>query len=266
VTLRLDPEALRDVRTLDDVIAFFAEELDWPIDVEDLEEASFDYSPEELGIPADRVPTLASLSQLRPLTTSQPWGIFFLEFEGPRLPLTPLRRLLQSLVTKKRASGDGSRKTWALNDLLFIITTDSGETVELHLVAFFESPVRGVEIRSLPWRPHQSPPQHLRRLATELLPRLSWPSTEDPAEWRESWRNAFQLRHGEAIASAARLAERMANTAQTVRARVAQAIREEAPSLPTSRETLPIKELLSLGGENGACWDVAGERQREGRC
>jgi hypothetical protein len=38
------------------------------------------------------------------------------------------------------------------------------------------------------------------------------------------------------------------------------------PSLPTSRERLPIKELLSLGGENGACWDVAGERQWEGRC
>ena len=78
--------------------AHFADELDWPIGTGDLEEATFQYSPGELGVPADQVPQLRSLNQLRPLTTNQPWGIFFLEFDGPRLPLTPLRRLLVRLT------------------------------------------------------------------------------------------------------------------------------------------------------------------------
>ena len=169
----LDPNHLRDITSFDDVIEYLVDELDWPIDADDLEEATFEWDPDELGIPADRVPHLASLRQLRPLETDQPWGIFFLEFDGPRLPLTALRRLLDKLVTKKRGTGSGTRRTWDLNDLLFIITTSTGDTVELHFIAFFEQPDKPAEIRSIPWRPGQSPAQHLKRLATELLPHLA---------------------------------------------------------------------------------------------
>ena len=35
------------------------------------------WDPDELGIPAERVPHLTSLRQLRPLESTQPWGIFF---------------------------------------------------------------------------------------------------------------------------------------------------------------------------------------------
>lgn len=229
-----DPGELRRIRTIDDVIAFFADELDWPIDAAGLEDASFDYTPEELDIPLEQVRQLGSLRQLRPLTNDQPWGIFFVEFLGPRLPVTALRRLLHSLVRRKRIRSDGALKTWDLDDLLFIITTDSGESVELHLVAFFDSGAQTPEIRSLPWRPAQSPPQHLRRLATELLPLLAWPDDGDVDEWRAAWRGAFKLRHGEAIASASRLAERMAATAHALRDRVKRALTDEAGEGPFS--------------------------------
>lgn len=229
-----DPAALRRIRTIDDVVAFLADELDWPIDAAGLEDASFDFTPEELGIPAVHVPKLGSLRQLRPLTTDQPWGIFFVEFLGPRLPVTALRKLLHALVTRKRARGDGTHKTWELDDLLFIVTTDSGESVELHLVAFFDSGGPTIEIRPLAWRPSQSPPQHLRRLANELLPRLAWPEQGNADQWRAAWRDAFRLRHGEAIASAARLAERMAGAAHALRSRVASALADEAGVGPFS--------------------------------
>lgn len=241
----LDPNHLRDITSFDDVIQFLTNELDWPIDADDLEEATFEWDPDELGIPADRVPHLTSLRQLRPLETNQPWGIFFLEFDGPRLPLTALRRLLDKLVTKKRATGSGTRRTWDLDDLLFIITTSTGDTVELHFIAFFEQPDKPAEIRSIPWRPGQSPAQHLKRLATELLPHLAWP--DDPAdvdEWREEWRSAFKLRHGEAIASAVRLAERMAATAQGLRREVAAALAAEKPSGPFNTLMGEVREQL----------------------
>ena len=229
----LNPAHLREIRTFDDIIEYLTDELDWPIGAGDLEEATFEWEPDELGLPADRVPRLASLRQLRPLETTQPWGIFFLEFDGPRLPLTALRRLLDKLVTKKRATGSGTMRTWKLDDLLFIITTSTGDSVELHFIAFFDELHKPAEIRSIPWRPGQSPAQHLTRLATELLPHLAWP--DDPSDvhhWREEWRSAFKLRHGEAIASAIRLAERMAETAQRLRRAVEAALLTEPSSGP----------------------------------
>lgn len=242
---QLDPNHLREVTSFDDVIEYLTNELDWPIGASDLEDATFDWDPDELGIPAERVPHLVSLRQLRPLESTQPWGIFFLEFDGPRLPLTALRRLLDKLVAKKRASGSGTLRTWKLDDLLFIITTSTGDTVELHFIAFFEQPSKPAEIRSIPWRPGQSPAQHLRRLATELLPNLAWP--EDPAEvdsWRATWRRAFRLRHGEAIRSTTRLVDRMATTARQVRDDLIVAIRAEEGTGPFSRLLTEVEEQL----------------------
>jgi hypothetical protein len=241
----LDPNDLRQIASFEDVIEFLTDELDWPINTDDLEEATFEWSSDELGLPPERVPHLASLRQLRPLATDQPWGIFFLEFDGPRLPLTALRRLLDKLVTKQRSSGSGTLKTWKLDDLLFIITTSTGETVELHLVAFFEQRDKLAEIRSIPWRPGQSPAQHLKRLATELLPHLTWP--DDPAavdEWREGWRAAFKLRHGEVIATTSRLVERMSTTAIQLRDSIAAALVAEAGSGPFSMLLEEVRQEL----------------------
>lgn len=234
MSVRLSPATLRSVRSFEDVLALLSDELDWPITTDQLEEATFDFSPEELGLPSDRVPKLESLRQLRPLTVHQPWGIFFVEFTGPRLPLTPLRRLLQRLVTAKRA-GTKQHATWDLDDLLFIITTNGGDAVELHFIAFFETSDGPVEIRSLPWRPDHSPQQYLDRLARELLPHLEWPADDgDTEHWRRAWRAAFTLRHGEPIRTAQRLAERMAEVATVLRGTIAETIADEHGSGPFS--------------------------------
>jgi hypothetical protein len=250
--ITLDPAKLRDVRTFDDVIRYLADELDWPIDAADLEEATFDWDPNELGLAPDRVPHLVSLRQLRPLEGNQPWGIFFIDFDGPRLPLSALRRLLDKLVTKKRAASGGTLRTWGLDDLLFIITTSSGDTVELHFIAFLDQPGRPAEIRSLPWRPLQSPAPHLKRLAGELLPNLAWPDhPEETEEWRETWREAFKLRHGEAISTATRLAERMADSGRGLRDEIAAALKVENGSGPFSSLLSQIREQL-VGGVDPA--------------
>lgn len=236
VTLR--PQGLREVKTIEDVLEYLSRELDWPITEDSLEAATYDFSPEELGIPVDRVPHLESLRQLRPITANQPWGIFFLEFSGPRLPLTVVRRILDRLVTKKRATGDGSRHTWDLDDLLFVIATSGGESVELHFVAFFDQSAGAPEIRSVPWRPRQSPDRYLARVASELLPHLAWPDhPEDASEWRTEWREAFKLRHGEAISTANALVDRMSKTARRLRDDIAGELRRE-------RDHGPFSELM----------------------
>lgn len=230
MTRALNPDALRHVRTFDDVLDLLRDDLDWPIGANDLDDVAYDWSAEELGIDPARAPQLRHIRQLQPLTVGQPWGIFFLDFAGPRLPITPLRRLLQALVTAKRAGAKG-HATWGLEDLLFVITTDTGDTVELHLVAFFPSDDGRVEIRSLPWRPDESPDLHLQRLAGELLPCLAWPANTDNTDaWRNLWRNAFRLRHGEVIQSAATLAQRMAEIAIDLYNQVVDALEADTES------------------------------------
>jgi hypothetical protein len=242
-------QKLRRVRTFAQLFNYFVDDLDWPLDPdlledEDLDDLTYDWDPTELGVSPERLASLKRLRQMRPLTANQPWGIFFVEFSGPRLPVTQLRRLLQGLVTKKRASGDGGRKTWDLDDLLFIVTTDDGDSVELHLLAFFEEGGR-VAIRSLPWRPVESPQRHLQRLAEELLPRLTWPDDEsDASAWRAAWREAFPLRHGEVIRSAARLAERMAMSAKDLRVQIAEALAEEDGAGPFNSLLNEVREHL----------------------
>lgn len=251
------PDRLRDVRTLDDVVELLADELDWPIAPDDLEDALFDYEPEDVGVPAEQVPRLRSLRQLRPLTARQPWGIFFVELSGPRLPITPLRRLLSGLVTRKRASG---QRTWALDDLLFFTATESGGGVELHLLAFFERDDRQPEIRSLPWNPDHSPRQHLERLARELLPRLEWPGDEDDADaWRDGWRDAFRLRPGEALRSASELAERMAKVALDLRDAIGLELGREDGEGPFTRLREEVAAELWAGVDDEEFADMCAQ-------
>lgn len=241
----IDAAGLRDIRSLGDLLGFLEDELDWPLNGIELEDVSYEYTPAELGIAEERMPNVVSLRRLRPLTAGQPWGVIFAEFSGPRLPITPLRRLLQALVKKKRAGTGADRQTWDLNDLLFFVTTGDGEAVEIHLLAFFDAGEPSVEIRSLPWRPSQSPDLHLDRLANELLPGLEWPANpSDIGTWRGRWRDAFKLRHGEAIKSADRLAETMAATAVEIREQVTAALNSEQGSGPFTELLEEVRRQL----------------------
>ena len=232
-------ETLRSIRAFAQVFKYLADERGWPLDADaldedDLESLTYDWDPEEFGISPGGLGALRRLRQMRPVTAGQPWGVFFLEFTGARLPITQVRRILRALVARKRASGNGSRPSWRLDDLLFIVSTGAGGTMELHLITFRGDSPQGAEFRSLSWRT-DTPTGHLRRLAEELLPYLDWPDdVTDVASWRAAWREAFKLPTGQAIRAAARLAERMARTALDLRHQIAAALASEQGSGPFS--------------------------------
>ena len=232
-------EKLRRVRTFAQVFKYLVDERDWPLDadaldVADLKALTYDWDPEELGIPAEALGSLERLRQMRPVTAHQPWGVFFLEFSGARLPITMVRRILRALVTKKRSTADAGRPSWDLADLLFIVSTGAAGTVELHFIAFQGDNPATAEFRPLTWRP-DSPMGHLRRLAEDLLPCLDWPDDDhDVGSWRAAWREAFKLPPGQAIRDAARLAERMASTGRDLREQIADALVDEAGAGPFS--------------------------------
>src|ERR1039458_3771526 len=112
-SMRADPmpsqrDALRNIRTFPQLIKFLRDELEWPIESEDFEELTFDYTPEELGIDTAIAAKIEKngIKRLRPLSANQPWGIFFVKFEPKRLPVVALRRMLRS---EERRVGNASR-------------------------------------------------------------------------------------------------------------------------------------------------------------
>ena len=115
-------EQLRSLTRFEDLVAYLRDELDWPIDFEDardIDRLTFDYEPEELGLDPKHAVKIDTIKQIRPMADTQPWGIFYIEFEAKRLPVTVLRRVLRALVPTARKHNT-DRKTWDMDDLLFI--------------------------------------------------------------------------------------------------------------------------------------------------
>ncbi|MDA1017943.1 MAG: hypothetical protein O3A00_26230 [Planctomycetota bacterium] len=130
---------LQDINDFPSLVEYLRDELDWPIESESFDDLTFDFAPEELGLKPDEAAKVRDVKQLRPLTTNQPWGIFFVNFEPKRLPVVALRKILGNLVVKKRASANrAERASWKLHDLLFISAFGAGDDRQITLAHFSE--------------------------------------------------------------------------------------------------------------------------------
>ena len=229
-------ERLARIRRFDQLVAYLRDGLGWPIDSDDFEELTFEYTPEELGIDAKNAAKIQEIKRLRPLVPGQPWGIFFVKFEPKRLPVVALRRILGQVALKKRASANKSeRQAWVADDLLFVSNYGEGEERRIAF-AHFSKPPDGHDLPTLKvlgWD-NLDTPLHLDAVARELSDHLAWPDDEDDLDaWRERWRSAFTLRHGEVISTSKQLSERLAELARAIRDRIrtALAIETEAGQL-----------------------------------
>ena len=233
-------ERLARIRRFDQLVAYLRDELGWPIDSDDFEELTFDYTPEELGIDAKNAAKIQEIKRLRPLVPGQPWGIFFVKFEPKRLPVLALRRILGRVVLKKRTSANRSeRQAWAADDLLFV--SNYGEDEERRIAfAHFSKPQDGHDLPTLKvlgWD-NLDTPLHLDAVASELTTHLAWPDDEgDPDAWSERWRAAFKLRHREVITTSKELSECLAELARAIRDRIRTALAIET-------ETGPLTKLM----------------------
>ena len=233
----LSGSVLRRIRTQADLFGYLADELGWPLDVADMDEErlTWEWLPDEIGIDPDEMSSVRRLRQLRPLSADQPWGIFFVEFDRERLPVTQFRRVAQAFARRRSQQAPGDdRPRWDAENLLFVVTTGGDQTVQLHLLALWNREGRADEIRSLAWRPRQGSNRHLARLHHELLPRLAWPADDQAMAdaWTAQWREAFKLPLGAAISTASRLAEQMAACAGDLRDQIDAALAAEDGSGP----------------------------------
>lgn len=231
-------ERLARIRRFDQLVAYLRDELDWPIDSDDFEELTYDYEAHELGIDDRNAAKIQEIKRLRPLVAGQPWGVFFVKFAPKRLPVVALRRILSKVEIRARPQAHvADRPSWAPDDLLFVSSYGDGDHRQIAF-AHFSKPVAARDLPTLKvlgWD-NLDTPLKLDDVARKLTQHLSWPDDEDDADaWRERWRAAFQLRHGEVIDTSRALSARLAELAQAIRDRTRSALEIESESGPLTR-------------------------------
>lgn len=187
-----DPVAqVHAIRSLDDLLAHLEEERNWPLQGATLDDATFDYDPAELGIDPSRAARVERIRQLRPLAGGQPWGIFFVEFDHRRVPITDLRRILRALVTKKRQDPSrAGQATWALENLLFVTTSGDDKHPDFAFTHFLGDRPESARLATFGW----SPDEPCRTLCEHNFPALAWPDdVHDAAAWSAQWASAFDV-------------------------------------------------------------------------
>ena len=224
-----DPQAekLRRIQSIPALVKYLDEELGWPVGVDDWEDAVYNWEPEELNLKAEHQVAIKSIMQLKPLVTGQPWGIFFVDFDKGKLPVTVLRRMLNGLVIKSRVKGSG-HQTWLARDLLFVSSFGEGNAAhprEIALAHFTDESALGdlPTLRVLGWDDDDTAAE-LGYVAKTLKEKLRWPARTitkiDQDAWRAQWASAFSLKYRQVINDSKTLALGLAELAKRIRSRV----------------------------------------------
>lgn len=197
----ITPNHIHSIQNFDTLLDFLRESLGWPIpeDVE-LEDIAFPWSPEDLDLDElteERIPECKQLPSfptnqqtLEFAEDTQPWGIFFLQFNSESIYRTALRRVLRGLVDGR--DRDASLPAWQHDHLLFICTTtDYQRFAFAHFAATTENWRRAV-LSIFSWEQEDT---HIRTLCEYNLPALAFPSDgfSNDKEWIKAWQAAFDV-------------------------------------------------------------------------
>jgi len=229
-------EALRGVKTFSQLKRFLEDEMDWPFGKLEIEDLMFDYKPEELGIKPNLAAKIKGIKRLRSLSVSQPWGIFFIEFENKNMEVGILRKILAHVAIRKRAA-NGGQINWSADDLLFISNYGPTESRQISFAHFSQSTGQGDKpvLRVLGWDESDAN-LHLKNVIRNLKETLAWQgSNESTEQWRERWKSAFVLRHGEVIKTSKQLSIALAELARGIRGRIVSALAAESDNGPITK-------------------------------
>ena len=197
----ITPNDIHNIDNFDTLLDFLREKLGWhiPEDVE-LEDIAFPWAPEDLDLDELTEELIVDCQQLPPFPTNQlefgfsestqPWGIFFLQFDSESVYRTALRRVLRGLV--ERRDRDASLPAWRHDHLLFICTTtDFQRFAFAHFAATTENWRRAV-LSIFSWEQGDT---HIRTLCEYNLPALAFPSDgfSNDQEWLQEWQKAFDV-------------------------------------------------------------------------
>jgi RNA polymerase sigma factor (sigma-70 family) len=176
-----------------DLCFFFENDLSWPLGEYPFEQLTFSYEAEELGIREAQAAKIKSIRQLRPMTASPAWNIFFVEFETKKLLVETMREVLSSLVAVKRASQSAAQRAICpYGSLLFIVRYGNRKEPSAAFVRFQDSTQRKTPaIQLIDWN-EADPPPRVKRVTQIITRYFEWPSTASEFKaWHSQWAAAF---------------------------------------------------------------------------
>lgn len=220
---------IRKVRDMNGLIAYFAETLNWRIDLddfEDIEDIAYDFEAEDIGLKEEAFAKIKSLRQLPPLVDGQKWGIFCVEFDSRKFEVTALRKILSGLIPKRRNSVDHA--VWSQQDLLFICFWGS-ENDRTIGIAHFEDMESGLpQIKMISCAPAMEDFTQIRTFE-DRLKSLKWPMNYvDHKKWQADWSSAFTTGYKQTIRDASTLTVQLAVEAQGIRNRILEILEVES--------------------------------------
>jgi hypothetical protein len=208
--------------------------LDWPIpDGMEWDDLPIDWSLESLDLEPAKIGPIA-VHQLN-LVTGQDVGILVLQFEGKRLPVAAIRRIIEKfLKTPGGKTRSGKRPAW--NDERILVFAISPADSSVHAIGVGQNSGRRA-LRSLSWS-KTSTPARLELIAERGIPELKWGDRGPGLATGLSAAAGFGKYRG-AIQSAAVLATRMSEVAKDLRDEVLALLDVETP-------TGPMRSLLGV--------------------
>jgi hypothetical protein len=189
--------------------------LKWPIPSGlEWDDLPIDWSPAELDLDPEKVGPIR-IHQLN-IVTDQQVGILVLQFDGKRLPVAAVRRIIERfLKTPSGKTRSGKRPAWQEDRILVFAISPQDNSI--HAIGVGREDGRRV-LRSLSWS-NRSTPARLELIAERGVPELVW-GDRGPALTTGLSRAAGFGAYRGAIRSAAALAARMAEVARELREEV----------------------------------------------
>ena len=223
-------QSIKHVHDLKTMLTYFENRLNWDIDLcnfDDIEDISYKFDAEDVGLKAEEFSKISSLRQLRPITENQPWGIFAIEFDSKNFESAALRKVLSGLIPKRRNS---EHPMWDKKNLMFLCFWGEEPTRTIGIAHFKDSDSGLPQIKMLHITPRIEDSSRLAIFEGKLR-NLIWPQKNiSPEVWQRGWAKTFNTTFGQVIRDSKTLTDKLAIKAKEIRSVLLGALQVEATS------------------------------------
>ncbi len=183
----ISEQDIRRIQDLDSFLDFLRDRLNWEIrDDLPTDDLFYDYTADEMRFDratADKV----KVRQLAPFVDGQPWGIFLIQTDTPRVYATHLRQILRALAPTVRTQRP-NQIAWRAQNLLFVCATPQYD--RFTFAHFKGDKTATAKLATFGWDKDEV---GLRTLREFNLPALEWYRGTNPDEWIAKWTTAFDV-------------------------------------------------------------------------
>lgn len=239
---------LQQVKNFDKLLKYLETELGWPVEGREIDDIAFPFDLEsDLGLDKNEVAKVRHVYRLKKMHKKQPFGIFFVDFEGKKMPVSVLKRILRNLALKRKANAKAADQlAWDVEDLIFIsaVGEEKDSTREISFAHFRKEPDNRHVLKVMAWDGGDTPlkMEHLDDVLHEFL---RFPDdTNDVDAWRKSWTAAFRTGLRQNIRRSEELAQALAALAMRINKEALSLIKKESANGPLKTLHAGFKEAL----------------------